>query len=457
MVGPASPSHLVSQVGCVFVDRFATRPTAGGGVYDNKIGIALQKGPTAEMATEEGNTVSVAEMMKFLVEDRQRREAEYAAERERREAEFERRTAEMGKQFELLTRLVEEGRAERSGGPAATGERDKVKLTKLNDSDDIEAYLKTFERMMEAYEVPRARWVFKLAPQLTGPAQQAYSALSASDAADYDKVKKAIWARYDINCETYRRRLREATKKPEETYRQMATRILDLTNYWTRECSTVEELRELIATEQVLRSLPENIRVWVHERKPTTAAEAGQLAEDYLLARRSTQGIKPRDVDRVNVSSGPPKCYECKQVGHVSRDCPRRSRIWTVKGEGVGNTQRFTRGEVKCFSCGQKGHIAMKCPAKALCCRTPQRREESSVEKGHCYMGLEVCRPGVVEGTPVSDVLLDTGCSRTLVRQELVLPEKLKEGRVAIRCACGDIVNYLWRRSTLKLEEGNSQ
>ena len=42
----------------------------------------------------------------------------------------------------------------------------------------------------------------------------------------------------------------------------------------------------------------------------------------------------------------------------------------------------------------------------------------------------------------MSDVLLDTGCSRTLVRQELVLPEKLKEGRVAIRCACGDIVNY---------------
>ena len=80
-----------------------------------------------------------------------------------------------------------------------------------------------------------------------------------------------------------------------------------------------------------------------------------------------------------------------KQVGHVSRDCPRCSRSWTVKGEGVVNTQRFIRSEVKCFSCGQKGHIAMKCPAKVLCCRTTQRKEESRVENGRCYMGLEVC------------------------------------------------------------------
>ena len=75
----------------------------------------------------------------------------------------------MNKQVELLTRLVGEGQAERSREP--TGEKDKVKLTKLSEGDDIEAYLKTFKCMMAAYEVPRARWVFKLTPQLTRPAQ----------------------------------------------------------------------------------------------------------------------------------------------------------------------------------------------------------------------------------------------------------------------------------------------
>ena len=39
-------------------------------------------------------------------------------------------------------------------GDAATGPKDSLKLTKLTDGDDIEAFLKTFERLMEAYEVP---------------------------------------------------------------------------------------------------------------------------------------------------------------------------------------------------------------------------------------------------------------------------------------------------------------
>ena len=67
--------------------------------------------------------------------------------------------------------------------------------------------MKTFERMMVAYEIPRARWVFKQAPQLSGKAQKAYTALSAEEAVEYERVKEAILARYNINLETYRRRL----------------------------------------------------------------------------------------------------------------------------------------------------------------------------------------------------------------------------------------------------------
>ena len=108
------------------------------------------------MAQEEGEAGagSVGDMVKLLLEDRRRREEEYAAERARRDAEVERRTEEMAKQIELLARLV--GDRERPVALEATGERDKVKLTKLSESDDIEAYLKTFERMMSAYDVGAA-------------------------------------------------------------------------------------------------------------------------------------------------------------------------------------------------------------------------------------------------------------------------------------------------------------
>ena len=44
----------------------------------------------------------------------------------------------------------------------------ELKVAKLTDRDNIQAFLVTFERLMEAYEVSKACWVYKLATQLTG-------------------------------------------------------------------------------------------------------------------------------------------------------------------------------------------------------------------------------------------------------------------------------------------------
>ena len=61
---------------------------------------------------------------------------------------------------------------------------------------------------MTADKVNSQRWVYKLVPQLSGKAQQAYAALPADEAKDYDRVKSAILRRYDISEETYRQRFR---------------------------------------------------------------------------------------------------------------------------------------------------------------------------------------------------------------------------------------------------------
>ena len=54
----------------------------------------------------------------------------------------------------------------------------------------------------------------------------------------------------------------------------------------------------------------------------------------------------------------------------------------------------------------------------------------------------EMVRSGLVEGRQVKGILLDIGCSRTLVWQDLVPMEKRTGGRVSIRCAHGDVVSY---------------
>ena len=57
-----------------------------------------------------------------------------------------------------------------------------------------------------------------------------------------------------------------------------------------------------------------------------------------------------------------------------------------------------------------------------------------------------------MENNPVIDILLDTGCWRTLVRQELVTGRRMLGTEVlAIRCAHGDIIEYPLARVQMQI------
>jgi len=118
---------------------------------------------------------------------------------------------------------------------------DRLKLTKLTESEDAEAFLTTFERMMRVYGMKEERWAFKLTPQLTEKAQQAYAALNAEDAAQYKEVKVAVLRRYDINEEMYRQRFRTTRRKDGEAYVELAIRLQDLLRKWMAECDTMRQ------------------------------------------------------------------------------------------------------------------------------------------------------------------------------------------------------------------------
>ena len=67
--------------------------------------------------------------------------------------------------------------------------------------------------------------------------------------------------------------------------------------------------------------------------------------------------------------------------------------------------------------------------------------------------GPEIFWPGKLEGIQVRDILLDTGCSRTLVHKDLLSKDNLLAGEaVAIRCAHGDTVLYKLAQVQLEVE-----
>ena len=317
-------------------------------------------------------------------EERERLEQQRAEERRRYTEESEKRMQEMHTQMEKLQQFV----VEQSTAVTARARNDiePVKLTRLAENDDIEAYLTTFERIMVAHEVKKERWSFKLAPQLTGKAQQAYAALAPEEVGNYDAVKTAILRRYNINEETYRQRFRRIKPKEGESPQELLTRLKDLATHWTKECASQEELLDVILKEQFLTILPEAVRVAVVERNPKNSEEASKFAQSYIQAR-STSIVHKGPGTGPKTLAPTTKCPRCDKHGHWARDCPNPRYTGgqgtgarsTTTGESGQRRNQFSTGSgdsrppfsiqnVKCYNCNERGHYSSSCPKRSLYC-----------------------------------------------------------------------------------------
>ena len=77
----------------------------------------------------------------------------------------------MQAQTDALMTLVRNSQPSAESTPAKlSGGVPQVKLVPLTEQDDIEAYLVTFERIMQAYKITQEQWTYYVAPQLTGRA-----------------------------------------------------------------------------------------------------------------------------------------------------------------------------------------------------------------------------------------------------------------------------------------------
>lgn len=309
----------------------------------------------AEVLGGAGAAVSeLSRMMQAMLVDRERREAEQLEERRRweldrqlreealreerrrREEELAYREEQTRRQMEVLQTLVH---GIQQQGEAATkrAENDRdVKIPKLTEKDDIVSYLTMFERLMGAYEVKKEKWVFKLAAHLVGKAQEAYAALSTEDARSYEKVKEAILRRFDITEESYWQRFRAARKKGEESNRELVTRLSDFAVKWLKGYKSREEVLDQVILEQFLKTLPDDIRVFVKERRPATSKEAGGVADDYIQARKEGADSQKRDGDK-----SVKRCLQCGKAGHLAKDC------WTKEQKSQSQEQKHGQATAK--------------------------------------------------------------------------------------------------------------
>ena len=204
----------------------------------------------------------------------------------------------------------------------------------------------------------------------------------------------------------------------------LVVRLQDLLRKWMTGCNSVEAVLEKVAMEQLLNTMPPELRVWVSERKPTTGCEAGRLADDYVQARQRVTGPN-FDTKKTGGPGEKHRCPKCGLEGHLARNCPKKEAE-SATPDPTKTPKKSEKPPLRCYNCGKHGHISMYCLEKAsyLCADG---------------WGRSVARVGLVEGVRVSDIILNTGCSRTMVRSDLVPTDKLLPGEATtVRCAHGD-------------------
>ena len=87
------------------------------------------------------------------------------------------------------------------------------------------------------------------------------------------------------------------------------------------------------------------------------------------LATSTTDRSRSRSPDRGGI-----RCFECRDSGHIARDCPRRNR-------SPSSSWNPDRGGARCFECRESGHLARDCPRRS---RSPSR-SPGGFQRNQCF------------------------------------------------------------------------
>ena len=209
---------------------------------------------------------------------------------------------------------------------------------------------------------------------------------------------------------------------------------------------SVEAVLEQVAIEQFMSKLPREVHIWVQEKKPETVLQAGQLSDDYVRVRKQAGGVGARErpptiAKKEEFRADGVLCQYCHKRGHTATECrkAKADRAFEKKGPGDAKQTSDRDRSRRCYNCQQFGHIPPTCPSKPALFSSAESEISTEVRTSN---DKKVLRQGMVEGSAVDGIVLDTGCARTMVHEDLVPPEKKTGETITIRCAHGDVFDY---------------
>src|SRR5277367_1848747 len=396
------------------------------------------------------------------------------------EAELEVEREKAAREHELKVLELQRARApdgQGQGGIPAEGSNRpcNVSVNHLEDDADATAYFEYFERTMGVNNVPRTKWAQVLSGVLGKKGQEVFGRLPNDQLTDYDKIKEGILIRYEVFAENCRKRFRTLKKEQNESYGELVYRLGNSMDQWLEKSGAKDDpkkMRDLFVLEQFLDVVSPALKLYLLDRKPKTAAEAGQLGDEYVQNRKHAfgSGEPESSKSRANWSSVKTETGNRgsgNQPTQTQNNASNGNRSgngynWR-KGPNNANNQAGNRGSVvpgnqatgshqgnvqqgrgrfyggaQCFSCGGRGHVARDCPN-----RTPYHLNshvQEVVKPNFGLVGSEFI--GLVGGVEVT-CLYDTGASVSLVDSRLVSPEHYTGDQIYVKTAFDDAIKCL--------------
>ena len=398
----------------------------------------IPSGPTSYERTREPlGSLSFDERLRLLQFERdmavERDELEMRREERKRRAEREDKAFEVELERERYQFSVAKQRVPKP-----------IKVREMRENEDIDDYFRIFEMTAKAQLISQDEWLGSLIPRLSEKAKSIYLEIVGPDAQDYNKSKAIILRAYQLNVDHYRYRFRHSEKKAGEDFGQWDHRTRRYLNRWMTVAEAIdnrEKILEQIVIERLLDGVGPELQVWLKEKKPNTAEELANLANDYVQSRKGPL-IDGKYVSAKRNDNKPRKDDCCKM-----RDKVYENNKGNPDKPDFGKFRdKFDKSKVKCFNCQEKGHYAHECRKKKT-----QNAALLGMTKGYNTLGSYIV--GNLNGNKVQ-MIIDSGCSRTLVHENLVSKNSFTGENITVITANGDRVEVPLAWVTINSEQG---
>ena len=318
------------------------------------------------------------------------------------------------------------------------------KVRDMKDDEDIEDYFQIFEMAANALNVDKKDWVGNLCHRLNDKCRSVFLELSETEVKCYEVVRDKILEAHQLTADYYRHKFRTTSKQANEDFSLWAKRTQRYFNQWMRATKSegdVDKISEQMAIEQLLGSVSSDLQIWLKDRQVTSVDEFGQLANEYVEARKGPK-IDGKFVGKKQRNFKPKSQDENLSVFADVRPEASSSGMNDVRKQDNSSKPKKPLESVKCFNCSEFGHFANSCPK-------PDRRKLGTKGSAQGYLclkpvdGEHKTSPFVLEGKINYDearLLVDSGCSRTLVHRMFVQPDSETGQLMSVLLVNGDSI-----------------